>query len=128
VTRLLVLGAGYVGAALAARAVAAGDEVTLADNWHATRREQAEQGVPGARVADCDVRSRAEVERVLAETAPDRVALLAAQASRPLSWRDPDYTEQANATGARLVAESVAALASRPRSCSAPRCTSTAPA
>jgi nucleoside-diphosphate-sugar epimerase len=114
VTRLLVLGAGYVGAALAARAVAAGDEVTLADNWHATRREQAEQGVPGARVVDCDVRSRADVERVLAATAPDRVALLAAQASRPLSWRDPDYTEQANATGARLVAESVAALASPP--------------
>ncbi len=109
-SRLLVLGAGYLGAALAARAVAAGDEVTLADNWHATRREQAEAGVPGARVVDCDVRSRADVERVLADARPERLAFLAAQASRPASWLDPDYTEQANVTGARLVAESVAAL------------------
>ena len=35
---LLILGAGYLGAAIAARALAAGDEVTLADNWFATER------------------------------------------------------------------------------------------
>ena len=35
--------------------------------------------------------------------------LLAAQASRPLAERDPDYTEETNVTGARRVAEAVAA-------------------
>ena len=35
--------------------------------------------------------------------------LLAAQASRPLSEREPDYTEETNLTGARRVAEAVAA-------------------
>ena len=33
---------------------------------------------------------------------------LAAQASRPLAERDPDYTEETNVTGARRVAEAVA--------------------
>jgi len=37
------------------------------------------------------------------------VYLLAAQASRPISERDPDYTEETNLTGARRVAEAVAA-------------------
>ena len=36
--------------------------------------------------------------------------MLAAQASRPLSERDPDYTEETNVTGARHVAEAVAEL------------------
>ena len=43
--------------------------------------------------------------------APRRVLLLAAQASRPISEREPDYTEQTNLTGARRVAEAVAASA-----------------
>ena len=34
-------------------------------------------------------------------TRPDRVYLLAAQASRPISDEDPDYTEETNVTGAR---------------------------
>ncbi len=38
---LLVLGAGYIGAALAERALDRGDEVCLADNWYATRRDPA---------------------------------------------------------------------------------------
>ncbi|MFM2158964.1 MAG: rRNA ((527)-N(7))-methyltransferase RsmG, partial [Cyanobacteriota bacterium] len=41
--------------------------------------------------------------------AADRVALLAAQASRPLSETDPDYTEETNLTGVRRVAQAVAA-------------------
>ena len=105
---ILVLGAGYVGGALAERALATGVDVLLADNWYATRREQlAELEGRGARVETADIRNREEIDRLLAE-GPERVFLLAAQASRPLSEREPDYTEETNVTGARRVAEAVA--------------------
>ncbi len=54
------------------------------------------------------MRSRADLRRLLA-LRPARVYLLAAQASRPLSEQDPDYTEETNVTGARRVAEEAAA-------------------
>ena len=106
---LLLLGAGYVGAALAELALAEGHGVVLADNWYATD-EAALAGLRerGARVETADIRSRDDLDRLLA-AGPDRVHLLAAQASRPLSERDPDYTEETNLTGARRVAEAVAA-------------------
>jgi len=105
---LLVLGAGYVGAALADRALGAGEKIVLADNWYATRREQvAGLEERGARVVTADIRVREDVEGLLAER-PARVYLLAAQASRPLSEEDPDYTEETNVAGTRLVAETAA--------------------
>src|SRR3954451_18758736 len=107
----LILGAGYIGARLAELAIESGREVVLADNWYATEREQVE-GV-GARVETVDIRDRAALDRLLAER-PERVYLLAAQASRPLSVSDPDYTEQTNLTGARRVAEAVAEAGARP--------------
>ena len=104
----LVLGAGYIGAALADVAVAEGHEVVLADNWYATRPEQlAGLAERGARVETADIRARADIERLLS-LAPSRVYLLAAQASRPRSEREPDYTEETNVTGVRRVAEAVA--------------------
>ena len=104
-----MLGAGYVGGALAERALVAGTDVVLADNWYATRREQlGELEERGARVETADIRNREQVDRLLAE-GPERIFLFAAQASRPLSEREPDYTEETNVTGARRVAEAVAA-------------------
>ena len=110
---LLVLGAGYIGAALAGAALDRGDEVTLADNWYATRPSQLEGlAERGARVETADIRDREALGGLLAH-GPDRVVLLAAQASRPISEREPDYTEETNLTGARRVAEAVAASSSR---------------
>jgi nucleoside-diphosphate-sugar epimerase len=100
--RLLVLGAGYVGAKLGELALAAGHDVVLADNWFATERSQLD-GLD-ARIETVDIRE--PLDGLLAEGF-DRVYLLAAQASRPLSERDPDYTEETNVTGTRRVGEAV---------------------
>ena len=111
--RLLVLGAGYVGAKLAELALGDEHEVVLADNWWATRREQLD-GLErsGARVETVDVRD-ADAVRGLLETSFDRIYLLAAQASRPLSISEPSYTEQTNLVGPRLVAEALAPHSAR---------------
>ena len=101
VASLLILGAGYVGAALAALAGERGDRVVLADNWYATDPLQV-QGLGD--VETVDIRERAELDDVLA-SGYDRVYLLAAQASRPLAEDEPEYTEQTNLVGVRQVAE-----------------------
>ncbi|HEX6489947.1 MAG TPA: NAD-dependent epimerase/dehydratase family protein [Gaiellaceae bacterium] len=102
---LLVLGAGYLGSKLAELALSGGEEVVLADNWFATKRPQlAALEAAGARIETADIRSEEDGRRLLAER-PERVFLLAAQASRPLSEREPDYTEQTNVSGTRLVGE-----------------------
>jgi len=106
---LLILGAGYIGAAVAELALRRGEAVVLADNWRTTERSQLDGlAQAGARVETVDIRDRAALDALLAED-PRRVLLLAAQASRPISERDPDYTEETNVTGARRVAEAVAA-------------------
>ena len=105
--RLLILGSGYLGAALAERALAAEEEVILADNWHATEPAQlAGLEAAGALVEEADIRRADDLDRLLAH-GPTRVYLLAAQASRPLAEREPDYTEETNVAGARRVAEAV---------------------
>jgi len=100
--RVLVLGAGYIGGEVARQALARRDDVVLADNWYATERSQADS--VETRVETVDIRERRQLAPLLTEGF-DRVVFLAAQASRPLSFSDPHYTEQTNLTGARLVAE-----------------------
>jgi UDP-glucose 4-epimerase len=110
---MLVLGAGYIGARLAELALGRGHEVTLADNWFATDRAQlAPLEQSGARIETVDIRRPQDVWPLLEGIRPERVYLLAAQASRPLSESDPDYTEETNLTGARRVAEALAASGS----------------
>jgi nucleoside-diphosphate-sugar epimerase len=112
--RLLILGAGYLGAAVAERALSEGHEVLLADNWTATGRGQLDGlRAAGAQVRTADIRDRAAIDALL-RPRPDRVLLLAAQASRPLADRDPDYTEETNLLGTRRVAEAVAAAGGVP--------------
>jgi nucleoside-diphosphate-sugar epimerase len=108
VAGLLVLGAGYIGAAAARHALLAGEAVTLADDWSATDRWQVNDlEDDGAAVRTVDIRDRSAVEELLAEAQPERVLLLAAQASRPISFREPDRTEEINILGTRRVAEAV---------------------
>jgi nucleoside-diphosphate-sugar epimerase len=105
VARLLVVGAGYIGARLAELALAEGHEVVLADNWFATERSQLDGlEAAGARVETADIR---EDIGGLLDPRPDVVFLLAAQASRPLSEREPDYTEETNVSGTRRVGRAV---------------------
>ena len=76
--KLLVLGAGYLGAKAAELALDRGDEVTLADNWWATDRGQlAPLELRGAEVVTVDIRDRHALDALLADR-PDRVLLLAA--------------------------------------------------
>src|SRR5262249_43337898 len=103
--RLLVLGAGYIGAKLAELALAEGHEGVLADNRCATEQVQlAGLAAAGALVETADIR---EDLVGLLDVRPDVVYLLAAQASRPLSVREPDYTEQTNVSGTRRVGAAV---------------------
>ena len=103
--RVLVLGAGYIGAKLGELALAERHEVVLADNWFATERSQLDGlAAAGARVETADI--RADIGELLTPR-PDVVHLLAAQASRPLSERDPDYTEETNVSGTRRVGRAV---------------------
>ena len=95
---------------MAELALDAGEDVLLADNWYATDREQLEGlTARGARVETADIRRCDDLERLVAE-GPRKVFLLAAQASRPVAEREPDYTEETNLTGARRVAEATAEL------------------
>jgi nucleoside-diphosphate-sugar epimerase len=108
---LLILGSGYIGAAAAEQALAAGEAVALADDWSATARSQvAALEEQGAAVHTVDIRDRGAVDALLAEVRPDRVLLLAAQASRPIADREPDRTEEVNILGVRRVAEAIGAL------------------
>jgi nucleoside-diphosphate-sugar epimerase len=108
---LLILGSGYIGAAAAEQALGAGEAVALADDWSATERRQVD-GLEeaGASVHTVDIRDRAAVDALLAQVRPDRVLLLAAQASRPIADREPDRTEEVNILGVRRVAEAIGAL------------------
>jgi nucleoside-diphosphate-sugar epimerase len=105
VGRVLVLGAGYIGAKLGELALADGHEVVLADNWFATERSQLDGlEAAGARIETADIRQ--DIGELL-DPRPDVVFLLAAQASRPLSEREPDYTEETNVSGTRRVGRAV---------------------
>src|SRR5690348_18389143 len=83
--RVLVLGAGYIGAKLGELALAEGHDVLLADNWFATERSQLDGlAAAGAHVETADIRE--DITKLL-NPRPDVLFLLAAQASRPLSER-----------------------------------------
>lgn len=106
-SRLLILGAGYVGAAIAQRALAGGHAVVLADSWLATERPQLDGlAAAGADVRTADIRDAPALAELMASR-PDVVHLTAAQASRPRSEREPDLTEEIGVAGVRRVGDAV---------------------
>ena len=112
---LLILGAGYIGAAVAELALGRGRRsCSPTTGTRPAARSSTGSRRRGARVETADIRDREALDALLAG-GPRRVLLLAAQASRPISEREPDYTEETNLTGARRVAEAVAASAAAAR-------------
>ena len=107
---VLVLGAGYLGAALIAAHLQSGDRVVAMDNgfstdWDAVERLM-ERG--SATLVRGDIRDAASVASVVARAWPFQVVyLLAAQASARPDAATPEYTEETNLRGPRHVLEAV---------------------
>ncbi|CAA9215200.1 MAG: hypothetical protein AVDCRST_MAG77-170 [uncultured Chloroflexi bacterium] len=109
----LILGAGYLGAALADHLCAAGQPVVAADNGFATDWAVLER-LRGRwphllRLELCDIRDAAAVDAAFQAAAPvESVYLLAAQASAHAGAAPAEYTEETNLRGPRHVLEAAA--------------------
>ena len=106
--RVLVTGgAGYIGAALCPKLLAAGYEVTVLDILFFGTEPIAPLGSdPRFRLVVGDIRDRALVLSVLKSGSFDRVIHLAAISNDPSSEIDPHITEQVNIAATRSVMES----------------------
>ena len=107
---VLVLGAGYIGAALIASHLQSGDRVVAMDNGFATDWDAIERLMDGgpAKLVRGDIRDACSVASVISDAWPVRVVyLLAAQASANPDAATPEYTEETNLRGPRLVLEAV---------------------
>lgn len=96
-TRLLITGGlGFIGSHVAEQALAQGHEVAALDNLSSGRRSN----VPGAvRVYEADLRDAAAVVAAVADFAPEWISHHAAQASVPVSFRDPQRDADVNVLG-----------------------------
>ena len=108
----LILGLGYLGAALAARLCDAGEQVVALENGFATSWDDLTSCLArcGQRLElrRGDIRDPAALEAGFAAAAPVTVVyLLAAQASAHASAAPPEYTEETNLRGPRLVLDVV---------------------
>jgi UDP-glucuronate 4-epimerase len=103
----LVTGLGYIGAALAQRLLAAGEEVIGVENFFSTPRR------PIARLAECDrlrliegsIADPATFERAFAGTRIETVFHLAGQSSAQVGAERLAYTQETNFLGPRLLLE-----------------------
>lgn len=106
----LVLGVGYLGAALAAKLVARGSTVVGMDNGFATDGDAlhglVQRAVGRLRVLRGDVRVPGDLDAAFRAAHPvEAVFLLAAQASAHPEAAPAEYTEETNLRGPRLVFE-----------------------
>lgn len=106
---LITGGAGFIGSNLADALLEEGHDVGIVDNLSTGKREQ----VPArAWFRELDIRDDA-LPDALGDFGPDVVVHLAAQASVPVSIKDPEFDWSVNADGTRLVAEASADAGAR---------------
>ena len=109
IARAVVTGSsGFVGSHLAARLAAAGRAVTGFSNT-----PPRQPSPPGVAEHPGDVRDADALTGVIAEARPEVVFHLAAQASVPVSMRDPVADIEANVIGSVRVAQAAAAAGAR---------------
>ncbi len=95
--RILVTGgAGFIGSHVVEAFLQQGWEVGVLDNLSTGKKENLLSGVP---FYFCDLRDRNEVFRVVREFQPTYISHQAAQASVPISVRDPIYDAEVNVIG-----------------------------
>jgi UDP-glucose 4-epimerase len=95
--RVLVTGgAGFVGSHVVRDALNAGFEVAVLDNFSTGKHENLP---PGVRVLEVDLRDRDGTFRAVADFQPELVSHQAAQASVPVSMKDPRFDAEVNIIG-----------------------------
>jgi UDP-glucuronate 4-epimerase len=121
--RMIVTGAaGFIGSHLSDRLLAEGHEIIGIDNFDAfyprplkERNLQDALRSPRFRLVELDIRDRAGVLRVVAETAPEAIVHLAARAGVRPSIDDPALYTAVNVLGTTHLLEAASQLGSRPR-------------
>lgn len=111
--RVLVTGgAGFIGSHVVEQALASGFEVAVLDNFSSGKPSNVPRGV---RVFAADLRDRVATFRAVQEFAPALVSHHAAQASVPLSMKDPSFDAQINIVGGVHLLDACTAAGSRAR-------------
>jgi UDP-glucose 4-epimerase len=95
--RVLVTGgAGFIGSHVVHGALASGYEVAVLDNFSTGKAANVPAGV---RVFEADLRDRDATFRAIGEFKPELVSHQAAQASVPVSMKDPRFDAEVNIIG-----------------------------
>jgi len=108
--RVLVTGgAGFIGSHVVNGALATGYEVAVLDNFSSGKRENVPAGV---RIFEADLRDRDATFRAVADYKPELVSHQAAQASVPVSMKDPRFDAEVNIIGGLNLLDACTAAAS----------------
>jgi UDP-glucuronate 4-epimerase len=121
--RVLVTGAaGFIGSTLVDRLLADGREVVGIDNFdpfygRERKRENLTRALeqPGFRLVEADIRDRAAMKRIVAESCPEAIVHLAAKAGVRPSIADPAGYADTNILGTIHMLDAAIALERRPR-------------
>lgn len=97
---LVTGGAGFIGSNLVRSLLTSGDDVFVVDDLSTGKPDNLD---PRAGFRRMDILDE-DLEGLVAKVAPDTVVHLAAQASVPASWADPQRDRAVNAEGTRRVA------------------------
>jgi len=106
-------GAGFIGSHIVAQALAAGFEVAVLDNLSTGKQENLPTGVE---LFTVDLRDRDATLAAVANFGPDLVSHQAAQASVPVSMRDPRFDAEVNVIGGINLLDACTAPKSRVQS------------